>query len=246
MARFEDEFTDVLFQKRENDIRHPGYESEMTFYHLIAQGRMKDMKEYRKSTPAFNAKERGVLSDDPIKNTMYHFVAMASLISRICISNGMEPEIAYEMSDVFIRRADKARSKEEIDATREVMIEAFTSEMSKRRNINVKSSQIILCLDYINDHLHDNISVTDLAEYVKLNETYLSKLFKKEMKCSISEHIRSQKVEEAKSLLRFSHKTSIEIATDLGFTSHSYFISVFKKEAGMTPREYRNENFRKF
>ena len=102
-----------------------------------------------------------------------------------------------------------------------------------------------MCIDYITDHLHDNITVPELAEHVNLTVKYLSKLFKKEMGYSINEHIRRLKVEEAKSLLRYSYKSSLEIATDLGFTSHSYFITVFKKETGMTPREYRNENFRK-
>ena len=84
-----------------------------------------------------------------------------------------------------------------------------------------------------------------LAEYVQLNETYLSKLFKKETGQSVSEYIRDRKVEEAAALLRYSEKTSVEIATDLGFSSHSYFISIFKKVMGMTPKEYRDQYFRK-
>ena len=80
---------------------------------------------------------------------------------------------------------------------------------------------------------------------MKLNETYLSKLFRKETGLSISEYIRNKKIEEAMALLRYSEKTSIEIATDLGFSSHSYFISVFKKVCGMTPKEYRNQHLRR-
>ena len=51
-----------------------------------------------------------------------------------------------------------------------------------------------------------------------------------------------EKIEEACYLLIFTNKTSIEIATDLSFSSHSYFISVFKKVKGMTPKEFRNQN----
>ncbi|MCR5147371.1 MAG: AraC family transcriptional regulator [Eubacterium sp.] len=245
MARIDDELTKGLFDKRENDVKHPGYEMEMRFYNLVAEGRIKEMMELRKNVPPSNAKERGVLSEDPLRNSMYHMVAMTTLISRSCIAHGMEPEFAYEMSDIYIRRADKAKTLKELNEVREEMISDYAHVMEKRNKQNVRSTQIILCLDYIHDHLHDNISIAELAEHVKLNETYLSKLFKKEMECSIGEHIRRMKVEEAKNLLRYSDMTSIEIATDLGFTSHSYFISVFKKETGMTPREYRNENFRK-
>ena len=108
MAKIVDEWTDILFQKRENEEKHPGYESEMRLYDLIAEGRIKDMQEFRKGAPPSDAKERGVLSEDPVRNSMYHMVAMTTLISRVCISHGIEPEIAYEMSDIFIRRADKA------------------------------------------------------------------------------------------------------------------------------------------
>ena len=62
------------------------------------------------------------------------------------------------------------------------------------------------------------------------------------MDCSVSEYIRNEKVTEARWLLAYTDKTSIEIATDLSFSSHSYFISVFKKVKGVTPKEYRNQN----
>lgn len=246
MAKIVDEWTEILFQKRENEEKHPGYEREMRFYDLIARGRIRDMQEFRKDAPASDARERGVLSEDALRNCVYHMIAMTTLISRACISNGMEPELAYEMSDVFIRRADKARTVEEVNSIREEMILDYAQEMNKRNKANVKSAQIILCLDYINDHLHDNITVTELAEHVDLTVKYLSKLFKKEMECSINEYIRRMKIEEAKSLLKYSYKSSTEIANDLGFVSQSYFISVFKKETGMTPREYRQDNFRTF
>ena len=95
-------------------------------------------------------------------------------------------------------------------------------------------------MNYIPAHIHENITVSELAEVVGLNETYLSKLFKKEMKCTVSEYIRNEKIEEACWLLSYTDKSSIEIATDLSFSSHSYFISVFKKVKGVTPKEYRN------
>ena len=56
--------------------------------------------------------------------------------------------------------------------------------------------------------------------------------------------MRNKKIEEACWLLKYTDKSSIEIATDLSFSSHSYFISVFKKVTGKTPKEYRNVEFR--
>jgi AraC-like DNA-binding protein len=47
-------------------------------------------------------------------------------------------------------------------------------------------------------------------------------------------------VEAAKNMLLYSEYSLDEIANYLAFASTSYFISTFKKSAGMTPREYRN------
>lgn len=244
MSDIRDELTKNLFLERESEVKHPTFEGEMGLYNLIGAGKIDAIEEYRKGKPASNAKERGVLSENPLHNTMYHFVAMVTMISRVCINYGLEQDIAYKMSDIFINKADRMKNIDDILRVQDEMIYQYAKAMAEINKVKVHSKQIVLCVDYISAHLHDNVSVTELADHVKLNETYLSKLFKKEMGLSISEYIRNKKIEEAKSLLRYSDKTSIEIATDMGFSSHSYFISVFKKVTGLTPKEYRNRYFR--
>ena len=124
------------------------------------------------------------------------------------------------------------------------MAEAFAEYMHDSSTRVIQSKPILQCIDYIRQNIHKNITVSELAEKVALNETYLSKLFKKEVGHSVSEYIRNEKIQEACWLLKYTDKTSIEIATDLSFSSHSYFISVFKKVTGTTPKEYRNTNYR--
>jgi len=245
MANIHDEFTQKLFQGREEEKKHPAFEGEMGLYNLIAEGKPERIEEYRKGKPQSDAKERGVLSENPLRNVMYHFVAMTTMITRVCISHGLEQEIAYKMSDSYISRADKLSKPEQVREFQTEMIMGFAKTMQRRQKDAVHSVQIVKCMDYIGNHLHEKITMDDLAKHVNLNETYLSKLFRKETGLSVSEYIRDKKIEEAKGLLRFSEKTSIEIATDLGFTSHSYFISVFKKVTGETPKDYRNRTFRK-
>jgi AraC-like DNA-binding protein len=46
------------------------------------------------------------------------------------------------------------------------------------------------------------------------------------------------KIREAKALITGSNKTLISISTALGFSSQSHFTRAFKKETGMTPKEY--------
>jgi len=246
MANIEHDITNSLFTERENGDKHPTYDAEMAFYNMIADGKTDEMLKIwnSKAVPRSDATVRGVLSTNPLRNSIYHFVAMVSVVTRVCIIHGLGQDVAYKTSDAFINRVDKLTRPEDVHKLQTEMIIYFSNLMASQAKSKPHSKQIVLCIDYINQNLHNNITVSELAEHVSLNETYLSKLFKKEMGCTVSEFIRDKKIEEACWLLRFTDKSSIEIATDLSFSSHSYFISVFKKVMTITPKEYRNRQFR--
>ncbi|MCR5215088.1 MAG: AraC family transcriptional regulator [Eubacterium sp.] len=240
MKNIQEEVTQNLFTERESEVKHPSYNSEMAFYNLIADGKMDAVRDSLARNPKSDSVERGILSNNPTRNAMYHMVSMVALVTRVCIRRGMPQDIAYKLSDAYIQKADICSSAEEIRAVQLEAIEEYTKYMAFNQHESPKSKQIRLCIDYIRSNTHRNVTVAELAELADLNETYLSKLFKKEMGCTVSEFIRNEKIEEACWLLSFSDKSSIEIATVLAFSSHSYFISVFKKVKGVTPKEYRN------
>jgi AraC-like DNA-binding protein len=103
---------------------------------------------------------------------------------------------------------------------------------------------VIDTIDYIYDHLHQKISLNEIAEHVHLNKTYLCGLFKKETGLTIGDYILKRKIEAAQNMLRYSDYSPVDISNYLGFSSHSHFITVFKKETHMTPRQYRTANYR--
>jgi AraC-like DNA-binding protein len=74
---------------------------------------------------------------------------------------------------------------------------------------------------------------------MNLSSTYFSDLFYKEFKIRPMKHITKLRVERAQELLSNTPKKSIEIATVCGFKTSQYFHKIFKKETGMTPKEYR-------
>ena len=95
-------------------------------------------------------------------------------------------------------------------------------------------------LDYISDHLHERILIDDLAESVSRTAPYLSRMFRKEMGIPLSEYIIRKKIEAAANMLQFSDFTALDISNYLGFSSQSYFIKLFRRQIGLTPKEYRN------
>ena len=87
--------------------------------------------------------------------------------------------------------------------------------------------------------------MSELSVVTGLNESYLSRLFKKETGLTVTDYILRKKIETAENMLKFSEYSPSQIAFMLGFPSQSYFTAAFKKISGTTPKKYRDGHFRK-
>ncbi|GGD88932.1 response regulator [Paenibacillus nasutitermitis] len=96
---------------------------------------------------------------------------------------------------------------------------------------------------FILDHLQDReLSVHAVARHFFLSPNYISFLFKKESRTTISQFITKSRLERAKSLLMQHKYKQTEIALKIGYSDPKYFARVFKKELGMTLAEFRARN----
>jgi two-component system response regulator YesN len=103
------------------------------------------------------------------------------------------------------------------------------------------SAHITDTISYIQEHLTENLSLEILAQNVHMNDTYLSRTFKKESGYSIIEYITMLRIEKAKELLANKNILTYEISEQIGFSDPSYFSLLFKKYTGMSPKEYRHQ-----
>jgi len=93
---------------------------------------------------------------------------------------------------------------------------------------------------FIDNHLHEDLSLVRLAGIVYLNPTYLSRLFKQQTGQGVSEYIAKLRLDKSKELLRYSSVKIQEIAGKVGFDSATSFGRFFKRESGLTPQDYRD------
>ena len=93
--------------------------------------------------------------------------------------------------------------------------------------------------EHIHSHICDDIEVDELAAVACVTKPYLIRLFKREFGTSPVQYINKKKVERAQLLLYTTDMPVKEIAYEMGFSDHSYFIRMFRKVAGITPQEYR-------
>ena len=98
--------------------------------------------------------------------------------------------------------------------------------------------------EHIHQHICENLDVDELADVACVTKPYLIRLFKRECGTSPVQYINRKKVERAQLLLYTTDMPVKEVAYEMGFSDHSYFIRMFKKQTDITPQEYR-ERMRK-
>lgn len=94
--------------------------------------------------------------------------------------------------------------------------------------------------DYIFSHLHEKISLQDIADHLHASASYLSVLFRKYEGVSFSDFVMREKISLVKNMLIYSPYSYIEIARYLGFCSQSHLGKQFKSATGMTLKQFRD------
>ncbi len=215
---------------------------EMRFYSLVKMGECETVQKHLQDS-AFLENAQTPLSDRPLQSLKYHLTVTAAMLARFCIEGGLECSKAYELSDIYIRKADKAASEQEILEVFRTMSMDYVRHMAALRKERIYAKPIVMSIDYIAGNLHRRLTAAEVAGAVHLNESYFSKLFKRETGSSVSQYILRRKIETAQNLLVHSDYSCAEIADLLAFASQSHFIARFRSICGMTPLAYRNTHF---
>ncbi|MEF3312452.1 AraC family transcriptional regulator [Paenibacillus sp. GYB004] len=132
----------------------------------------------------------------------------------------MQKSVLLEIVSLYLERAVEGRQMFRAD-----------EEDSGIRNLN-------LVLKYIESHLHDNITVPQLAALVHFHPNYLIRLFRELVGTSPIQYVHKMKMEKAMSLLTATEEPVSEIARQVGMELY-YFSRVFKKHTGLPPSDYR-------
>lgn len=97
---------------------------------------------------------------------------------------------------------------------------------------------IEIAMEYINNNLDKDISLSDAAAVAFLSEDYFGKIFKKNVGKSFTDYLLSVRMEKAVDLIKTGKHSVNEISDMLGYKNSNYFIKVFRKYTGYTPKKY--------
>lgn len=107
------------------------------------------------------------------------------------------------------------------------------------RLINKIKSIIIQQVHYQHTQSPVNFS-SILSEQLRLDYTYLSRLFSSVEEQTIERFIMTQKIEKVKEFLTYDEMTIAEIAYQLHYSSPAHLSTQFKKITGMSPSDFKN------
>ncbi len=88
-----------------------------------------------------------------------------------------------------------------------------------------------------------NISLQKIAAYAGFSMDYFNKIFLAHTGFTVMAYVNHIRMKRAIELLRMSDKSVLDIALTVGFDSHEGFLKAFKKVYGVSPTEYRSQNY---
>ena len=112
-----------------------------------------------------------------------------------------------------------------------------TQQVSGKTQIGISEA-----ISHINKYFYKSITLQELADIAALSPYYFSRVFARETGMTPHKYLISTRMANAKFLLKTSQMSVKEIAIRSGFSDESGFCTAFKKQEGMTPKEYRSSN----
>lgn len=151
--------------------------------------------------------------------------------------NGLAPESLFSGGEISGLNASAARSRRDMLGFAKALYATVEEQLQHLQD----SADIIARVEgYIREHFRENISRNDVAAIVYITPNYLSKLFRSKMGMNLREYINQIRIEEARRMLLTTSLSVSEIAGRVGYDNISYFSTVFRKQVGMSPVDWRN------
>ncbi|MCL2008622.1 MAG: AraC family transcriptional regulator [Treponema sp.] len=94
-------------------------------------------------------------------------------------------------------------------------------------------------IEFIIREYQENITASTIAKAVNMNETYMQKLFKKEMGETLLEYITKYRISQSIALMRNTNMKFVDIAAQVGFNNRQTFYNAFKEFTGYNPLRYK-------
>ena len=180
-----------------------------------------------------------IRTKDSVRNTKNLLLTANTLFRKAAYFGGVHPIYLDELSGKWAIKIEQALSLEVLNNLHIQMINSYCL-LTKEHSLSQYSEIVKQALMFINLNISSNLTVKSVAHEVGLSPDYLTRLFKKELGVNIITYINKKRIDTSIELLKSTNLSIEEIGDLIGLNNTSYFYTLFKKEVGISPKQYRN------
>lgn len=218
-------------------IMEDRYRAENELMRAISLGQL---NEGARIVSAFEAMPFEKRLDDPLRNLKNYSIIMNTLFRKAAETGGVHPIYLNEISSDFAKKIENIGSLSELQRLMSDMYRSYCLMVRKYTTKNyspiVHKAKLIIEAD-----LSQDLSLSSLAAAQNINPSYLSTIFKKETGKTVTDYIFTERMKLAQKLLETTHLQIQTVALHCGILDVQYFSKLFKKYAGIPPKEYRQK-----
>ncbi len=175
---------------------------------------------------------------DLLRNTKNLNIILNTLLRKAVQSTRIHPLYIDALSRQIALQIEAAPNVAALDTLPTSIIRKYCL-LVRNHSHKKNSPPVCFCIDYIDFHYMEEISLALLAEKCKVSGSYLSALFRKEMGLTLTDYILQTRITRALSLLNTTKLPIQNIAAQCGFYDCNYFTRIFKRMQGQSPSQYR-------
>ncbi len=214
------------------------YQDLRTRLELVQNGDITTLKQLNRDQDYLNALFEFCNNEQSTKS-MLTFCLYLSMY--YAIAGGLPIEMSGAISSYYGNRFSSLRKREESVAMYNSILEHFALSTADYRVSGV-SSDIAKAVRMIKRNINRQLTIQSICTEIGLSQYHFMRKFKIDIGMTVGAYIKKEKIAYAKFLLVYTNQSISEISEYLIFNSQSYFTSVFKKETGKTPFEYRKSD----
>lgn len=169
-----------------------------------------------------------------------YLIGINALLKKAAESSGVNLSTLSPISDELLLKINNfTLDGEATDLLAEIAVR-YCNSVAKVTNYKY-STPVIKAIAKIESSPNDDLSLKALAKFNNISAGHFSSLFKKETGVTLTDYVNRRRVEYSKDFLLVGDLKIKEIAEMCGFRDDNYYIRLFKKYEGITPKKFRND-----
>ena len=211
------------------------YANENKLIEAVSKGKLHLVTAVASSVFSNGAQQR---LTDSLRDRKNYLIILKTLLRKAAEQGGVHPLHIHRLSSLFATQIENVRSIKESLSLQEEMIRRFCL-LVKQHSLSKFSYYVGQAITIVQYDLTADLRLKTIASQLNVNPSYLSNLFHREYGCTLTEFINKQRIDRGIALLRLTAKPVQEIAAECGIHDVNYFIKLFKKQTGFTPKVFR-------